>query len=105
VACWLPTAVPGFIDATNFDPLNNWLVASPRVHPTSPFGLSVSRMFATSKKKTVLKNFQGDVLRSFNYLHRLNFYSVPPHKEITLEEFELWAIDRLYGTEPPFHVS
>jgi hypothetical protein len=56
-------------------------------------------MFATSKKKTVLKNFQGDVPRSANYPHRLNFYSVPPHKEITLEEFELWAIDRLYGTE------
>ncbi|KAI5476874.1 hypothetical protein MNV49_007110 [Pseudohyphozyma bogoriensis] len=27
--------------------------------------------------------------------HRLNFYTVPPTDEITLEEFEGWAIDRL----------
>ncbi|KAG7885735.1 hypothetical protein KL938_000767 [Ogataea parapolymorpha] len=29
------------------------------------------------------------------YPHRLSFYKVPPFEEITLEEFETWAIDRL----------
>ena len=32
------------------------------------------------------------------YEHRLNFYDVPPTDEITLEEFEQWAIDRLRST-------
>jgi len=50
------------------------------------------------KKKTVLKNFQTDVQHGYiDYPHRLNFYTVPPQSEVTLEEFELWAIDRLYG--------
>ena len=29
------------------------------------------------------------------YPHRLSFYDVPPTAEISLEEFETWAIDRL----------
>ncbi|GAA5890816.1 hypothetical protein JCM5296_003430 [Sporobolomyces johnsonii] len=33
--------------------------------------------------------------RSDKYPHRLNFYERPPVDEITLEEFEIWAIDRL----------
>jgi len=57
-------------------------------------------MFTAIKKKPVLKNFQGDVRRAVSYPHRLNFYSIPPEKEITLEEFEMWAIDRLYGARP-----
>jgi len=32
-----------------------------------------------------------------NYEHRLNFYILPPTAEITLEEFETWAINRLKG--------
>jgi DNA primase large subunit len=32
------------------------------------------------------------------YDHCLNFYILPPTAEITLEEFEQWAIDRLKGT-------
>jgi DNA primase large subunit len=51
-----------------------------------------------TKKRAILKNFQIDVQHSATYPHRLNFYRTPPHDEITLEEFELWAIDRLYGT-------
>ena len=31
------------------------------------------------------------------YEHRLNFYVLPPTAEITLDEFETWAIDRLKG--------
>lgn len=33
--------------------------------------------------------------RPLKYPHRLNFYETPPTEEITLEEFEVWAIDRL----------
>ncbi|KAA1107475.1 hypothetical protein PGT21_015009 [Puccinia graminis f. sp. tritici] len=29
------------------------------------------------------------------YPHRLNFYDKPPDSEVTIEEFETWAIDRL----------
>ncbi|GMG25763.1 unnamed protein product [Ambrosiozyma monospora] len=29
------------------------------------------------------------------YPHRLSFYKLPPMEEVTLEEFETWAIDRL----------
>jgi DNA primase large subunit len=32
-----------------------------------------------------------------DYKHRLNFYALPPTSEITLEEFETWAINRLKG--------
>jgi len=54
------------------------------------------------KRKTVLKNFQTDAQHSStDYPHRLNFYTVPPQSEVTLEEFELWAIDRLYGNCTP----
>lgn len=45
----------------------------------------------------MLKNFQAEATQSTNYPHRLNFYAMPPLNEITIEEFELWAIDRLYG--------
>ncbi|GAA5897500.1 DNA primase subunit PRI2 [Sporobolomyces salmoneus] len=40
----------------------------------------------------------GEVLsfpRSGKYPHRLSFYERPPTEEITLEQFEVWAIDRL----------
>ncbi|GAA5863634.1 hypothetical protein JCM3774_001198 [Rhodotorula dairenensis] len=33
--------------------------------------------------------------RSGKYPHRLNLYEQPPTEEVTLEEFEIWAIDRL----------
>ena len=34
---------------------------------------------------------------SAKFPYRLNFYDRPPLEEITLEDFELWAIDRLKG--------
>lgn len=34
-----------------------------------------------------------------NYEYRLNFYRLPPTAEITLEEFETWAINRLKGAQ------
>ncbi|KAF8580894.1 DNA primase, large subunit [Ramaria rubella] len=36
----------------------------------------------------------GDI-HTLKYKHRLNFYDVPPREDITLEDFEIWAIDRL----------
>lgn len=35
--------------------------------------------------------------KQLEYKHRLNFYSIPPTADITLEEFEEWAIYRLKG--------
>lgn len=32
---------------------------------------------------------------SLQYPSRLNFYSQPPTSDITIEEFETWAINRL----------
>lgn len=41
------------------------------------------------------KQFANATYKQQEYHHRLNFYSVPPTAEITLEQFEQWAIDRL----------
>lgn len=42
------------------------------------------------KKQFAVANY-----KQLDYPHRLNFYTLPPTAEITLEEFEQWAIDRL----------
>ncbi|KAL2263291.1 hypothetical protein VTK26DRAFT_7481 [Humicola hyalothermophila] len=41
------------------------------------------------------KQFAEASYKDTDYPHRLNFYSTPPTADITLEEFEQWAIDRL----------
>lgn len=41
------------------------------------------------------KQFANPTFKQHEYPHRLNFYEVPPTAEITLEQFEQWAIDRL----------
>ncbi|KAH8652143.1 eukaryotic and archaeal DNA primase, large subunit-domain-containing protein [Xylariales sp. PMI_506] len=41
------------------------------------------------------KQFADPAYKETAYPHRLNFYSVPPTADITLEQFEQWAIDRL----------
>ena len=38
-----------------------------------------------------------------DYPHRLNFYDIPPTAEITLEQFESWAIDRLRSKVPKYY--
>jgi DNA primase large subunit len=43
------------------------------------------------------QQFAAPTYKQQEYPHRLNFYDVPPTAEITLEEFEQWAIDRLKG--------
>lgn len=58
-------------------------------------------MFRQVKRRTAgRRNFEGKVYQLEGksgslYSHRLSFYDLPPTSEITLEEFETWAIDRL----------
>ncbi|ORY70917.1 DNA primase large subunit [Pseudomassariella vexata] len=51
------------------------------------------------KRRNVLdhrkKQFADPAYKESSYPHRLNFYAVPPTADITLEQFEQWAIDRL----------
>ena len=41
------------------------------------------------------KQFANATYKQQEYPTRLSFYDVPPTAEITLEQFEQWAIDRL----------
>ncbi|KAL2055566.1 hypothetical protein ABVK25_004374 [Lepraria finkii] len=41
------------------------------------------------------KQFSAPTYKQQEYPHRLNLYEIPPTAEITLEQFEQWAIDRL----------
>jgi DNA primase large subunit len=56
------------------------------------------------KKRNVIshrqKQFAAATYKEQEYPHRLNFYEIPPTAEITLEQFEQWAIDRLRGRMP-----
>lgn len=58
-------------------------------------------MFRQTKRRTAGRRnfetkaiFQSAHLDSL-YSNRLSFYDIPPLEEITLEQFEIWAIDRL----------
>ncbi|MCJ1477500.1 hypothetical protein MMC13_006172 [Lambiella insularis] len=52
-----------------------------------------------AKRRNVIsykkKQFAEPSYKNQEYPHRLSFYEVPPTAEITLEQFEQWAIDRL----------
>lgn len=54
-----------------------------------------------SKRRSYLdpkkKQFAQPLFKHQDYQHRLNFYVLPPTAEISLEEFEEWAINRLKG--------
>lgn len=45
------------------------------------------------------KQFTKAEFQEQTYEYRLNLYVLPPTAEITLEEFEQWAIDRLKGAQ------
>ena len=45
------------------------------------------------------RQFAAPTLQQLEYPYRLNFYRLPPTAEITLEQFEQWAIDRLRSTD------
>lgn len=56
------------------------------------------------KRRNVLdhrkKQFATPQYKDLDYPHRLNFYADAPTADITLEQFEQWAIDRLRGMSP-----
>jgi DNA primase large subunit len=56
---------------------------------TSRFDIKRKRI---DHKKT---QFATATYQENEYPHRLSLYDVPPTQEISLEEFETWAIDRL----------
>lgn len=62
-------------------------------------------MFRSNKKRTTQnnRNFGVQVLRYNEYPNRLNFYLEAPNEEITIEEFENWAISRLCGKNCVFY--
>lgn len=45
------------------------------------------------------KQFASPQYKDAEYRSRLNFYVEPPTADITLEQFEQWAIDRLRGNK------
>lgn len=46
------------------------------------------------------KQFAAPTYKHHHYPYRLNLYQSPPTADITLEQFEQWAIDRLRSTSP-----
>lgn len=57
---------------------------APRIDPKRRQGLDYKK-----------KQFAQPSFKQLEYPFRLNFYQIPPTAEITLEQFEQWAIDRL----------
>ncbi len=57
-----------------------------------------------AKRRNVLdhrkKQFAEASYKETQYPHRLHFYAGPPPADITLEQLEQWAIDRLRGMCP-----
>src|SRR3569833_2282862 len=47
------------------------------------------------------KQFAEAAYKETQYPSRLNYYSTPPTADITLEQFEQWAVDRLRSTHQP----
>jgi len=99
-------------------------VHASRVHqdPTTPSRNSITATFliATLKQSVIDKMIRQDYSRidpkrranvnhkrkqfaqaeykGQEYSNRLSFYILPPTDDVTLEEFEEWAINRLKGT-------
>ncbi|KAB5550903.1 eukaryotic and archaeal DNA primase, large subunit-domain-containing protein [Coniochaeta sp. 2T2.1] len=58
----------------------------------------MNRQTVTKRRAVVdhrKKQFADPTYQENVYPHRLNFYTLPPTSDITLEQFEQWAIDRL----------
>src|SRR5579871_6000684 len=51
------------------------------------------------------RQFAQPIFQNHDYKHRLNFYIIPPTEQITLEEFEEWAISRLKGKKSLLLIS
>jgi DNA primase large subunit len=54
-----------------------------------------------AKRRTIIdpkkKQFAKAQWQSETYKHRMNFYALPPTGDVTLEQFEEWAIARIKG--------
>jgi len=54
-----------------------------------------------AKRRTVIdsrkKQFAKAQWQEQTYNHRMNFYALPPTGDVSLEQFEEWAIARLKG--------
>ena len=54
-----------------------------------------------AKRRTIIdprkKQFAKAQWQEQTYTHRMNFYTLPPTGDVTLEQFEEWAIARLKG--------
>ena len=62
---------------------------------------SEARFDAKRKRMDSKKTqFATATYKDNEYPHRLSLYDVPPTQEISLEEFETWAIDRLRSKLP-----
>lgn len=62
----------------------------------------------TKRRSTVdfkKKQFAVPTYKEQDYPHRLSLYEIPPTAEITLEQFEQWAIDRLRSITDTFKGS
>lgn len=70
----------------------------PSQTPATMNRIDVKRRNVVDHRK---KQFADPSYKETQYPHRLNFYSTPPTADITLEQFEQWAIDRLRGTQAP----
>lgn len=51
------------------------------------------------------RQFAEPIYKETQYPHRLNFYANPPTADITLEQFEQWAIDRLRSKQPTYSTN
>jgi len=58
--------------------------------------IDAKRRSALDPKK---RQFAQPFFQQQDYKHRLSFYTIPPTEQITLEEFEEWAISRLKSME------
>lgn len=62
----------------------------------------------TKRRSTIdykKKQFAIPTYKQQDYPHRLSLYESPPTAEITLEQFEQWAIDRLRSITDTFASS
>lgn len=68
-------------------------------YTSTHFNYTPQHMFRQTKRRTAgRRNFEPVAYAELSaalYPSRLSFYDAPPLEEITLEEFETWAIDRL----------
>lgn len=86
-------------NASSGKPLNATRITRPKLQQTTIDTMNISRIDPKRRANLDYKKrqFANPEYQQQTYEHRLSFYTLPPTAEITLEEFETWAIDRLKG--------